>query len=93
MRDETAVPALARDTPREVAGTATTSGSIRAAYAQFVVDPSTDRVHIRIIDSKTDEVIREIPSEETERIAESLRAYAARLARSRAVAHDPYSAR
>ena len=61
-------------------------GSMRAAYTQFLVDPATNRIRVRIRDAVTDEVIREIPAEEVERVAASLRAYSETLARRRAIA-------
>ena len=51
------------------------------AYAQFVVDDHSDMVSIQIVDARTHEVIREIPSEEVLRIKEQLKAYVAAHAR------------
>jgi hypothetical protein len=45
------------------------------AHAQFVVHPKSGAVSIKIIDSRTDQVIREIPSEQVIRIAEELQSY------------------
>jgi len=39
---------------------------------QFTVDTETGRTVIKVVDSKTDEVIRQIPSEETLRMAQNL---------------------
>lgn len=52
------------------------------AYAKFTVQPKTGAVSIKIIDARTDQVIREIPPEDVLRIAEELQAY---LATRRAV--------
>ena len=61
-------------------------GSLRAASVQFVVEPDSDRVRMRIVDPTTQEVIREIPSEETARVARALREYAEQLARAASAA-------
>jgi FlaG protein len=45
------------------------------AHAQFVVHPKSGVVSIKIIDSQTNQVIREIPSDEVVRIAEELQSY------------------
>ena len=39
---------------------------------QFTVDKESDRLVVKVVDSETQEVIRQIPSEETLRIAKSL---------------------
>jgi len=52
------------------------SGS--SSYAVFSVQPKTGLVSIKIIDSKTDQVIRQIPSEEILHIAEQVQSYLAR---------------
>ncbi len=82
------VPAPAPATPSFQAERAATSAvaSIRQAYAQFVVDPTSDRVQVRIVDSATNEVIREIPSDEIEKVAETMREYARAIERRRAMA-------
>jgi len=67
-------PAHAEDIP------AATSG----AYAQFVVNPDTHDVVIRIRDSATDGIIREYPSSEIELMNKHLIEYSATLARRRA---------
>ena len=45
------------------------------AYAQFVVEPKTRMVSIKIIDATTEEVIREIPPDVVLRYAEELESY------------------
>ena len=45
------------------------------AYAKFTVHPDSGVVSIKIIDSRTDTVIREIPPDEVVRMAEQLQAY------------------
>jgi len=44
----------------------------RAQGLEFSVDPDTDRTVVKIIDKQTQDVIRQIPSEETLQIAKSL---------------------
>ncbi len=63
---------------------AITGGSLPAAYAQFVVDPDTHDVVIRVRDATTDQVISEYPSRAVEEMAAYMRQYAAALARRRA---------
>ncbi len=76
--------------PRQAGPTAARAeGGLRPSYAQFVVDPSTDRVLVRIVDATTGVVIREIPPEEMRRVAESLREYAQVLARQRGARTSP----
>ena len=63
---------------------AATGGSLRAAYAQFVVDVSTREVIVRIRDASTDEVISELPSKDVQAMTRHLREYTEALARHRA---------
>ncbi|MCC7369089.1 MAG: flagellar protein FlaG [Chloroflexi bacterium] len=46
------------------------------SYARFSINEKTHRISIKIVDAATDEVLREIPSEEVQRIAEELQALA-----------------
>ncbi len=48
------------------------------SYARFEINDKTKRLSIKIVDAATDQVIREIPSEEVQRIAEELQALARR---------------
>ena len=57
---------------------ATTGGNLRAAYAQYLVNPV-----IRVRDSATDEVLSEFPSAQIQAMSKSLRDYAETLARQR----------
>ena len=50
------------------------------AYARFSFNEKTGSVSIRIVDARTDEVIREIPPERVALIAEELQALARRNA-------------
>ena len=51
---------------------------------QFSVDEGTDRTVVKVIDSKTDEVIRQIPSEEVLRITESMENFSGMLLQEQA---------
>lgn len=51
------------------------NGVARRAYAQFHTHPRSGIVSIKIIDAETNEVIREIPSEDVVNMAEELQAY------------------
>ncbi len=66
------------------AAAAATDGNLRAAYAQFVINPDTHDVVIRVRDTATDQVLSETPSPEVERMAKYLKDYANTLARHRA---------
>lgn len=63
-----------------------TAGHLRAAYSQFVIDPETHEVSVRIRDAATDQVIRQIPSAEVEAVNKALREYAQALALRHAAA-------
>ena len=45
------------------------------AYAKFTVHEKTGQVTIKIVDSRTNEVIREIPPEQIVRLAEEIQKY------------------
>jgi hypothetical protein len=49
-----------------------------SSYARFSINPDTQKLSIKIVDAVTDEVIREIPPEEVQRIAEDLQSLARR---------------
>ena len=68
---------------------ATTGGSLRAAYAQYDVNPDTHDVVLRIRDATTDQVISETPSREVQAMSKYLNDYAATLTRHRAVLKSP----
>jgi hypothetical protein len=70
--------------PEPATAAATTGGSLRAAYAQYAVNPDTHDVIIRIRDSATDQVISETPSVEVEAMTKYLSDYAANMGRRRA---------
>ena len=48
------------------------------SYARFSINPDTQKLSIKIVDAVTDEVIREIPPEQVERIAADLQSMARR---------------
>lgn len=73
------------DSTRSAAAIATT-GDLPAAYAQFVVDPDTQEVVVKIKDVATDRVVTELPSPAVQAMDKSLREYAEFLARHRAMA-------
>ena len=50
------------------------------SYARFSINPDTQKLSIKIVDAVTDEVIREIPPEQVQRIAEDLQSLARRNA-------------
>jgi hypothetical protein len=71
-------------TSHEVAATSTTGG-LPSAYAQFLVDPDTHEVVVKIRDLATDKVLTELPSKAVQAADKSLREYAEFLARHRAM--------
>ncbi len=46
------------------------------SYARFAIDSETQRLSIKIVDAVTDEVIREIPNEQVQRMVHELQASA-----------------
>jgi hypothetical protein len=68
---------------------ATTGGNLRAAYAQYDVNPDTHDVVLRIRDATTDQVLSETPSKEVQAMSKYLNDYAATLSRHRAALKNP----
>jgi hypothetical protein len=66
---------------------ASTGGNLRAAYAQFVINPDTQDVVVRIRDSATDEVLNEMPSKQVQAMSAYLKNYTETLARHKAALH------
>ena len=66
---------------------AVTGGSLRPAYAQFVIDPTTHDTVLRIRDATKNAVISESPSAEIQAMTRALKAYADTLARHQAGIH------
>jgi FlaG protein len=60
---------------------ATTGGNLRGAYAQYVVNPDTQDVVVRIRDAATDQVLSELPSKEVQAMTAYLKNYVETLAR------------
>jgi hypothetical protein len=71
------------------AAAAVTGGGLRAAYAQYDVNPDTHDVVLRIRDATTDQVISETPSREVQAMSKYLNDYAATLSRHRAALKNP----
>jgi len=71
------------------AAVATTGGTLRAAYAQYDVNPDTHDVVLRIRDATTDQVLTETPSREVQAMSKYLNDYAATLSRHRAALKNP----
>jgi uncharacterized FlaG/YvyC family protein len=70
---------------------ASTGGSIRAAYAQFVIDQDTQDVVVRIHDAETHQVISETPSKEIQAMHAYMKNYTDTLSRHRAALHSELS--
>ena len=85
-------PAAQRPEPGHDSVAASTGGNLRAAYAQFVVNPDTNDVVIRIMDSETDAVLNEYPSKDVQAMSSYLQDYAKTLARHRAAVQASESA-
>jgi hypothetical protein len=52
-----------------------TATGLSQSYAKFTVHPESGMVSIKIIDARTDQVIREVPPEDVLKIVEELQAY------------------
>jgi FlaG protein len=77
-------PGNQRPAPEPSSVAASTGGNLRAAYAQFVIDPDSHDVVVRIRDSATNQVIDELPSKEIQAMTAYLKNYAATMARRKA---------
>jgi hypothetical protein len=71
------------------AAVVTTGGTLRAAYAQYDVNPDTHDVVLRIRDATTDQVLSETPTKEVQAMSKYLNDYAATLSRHRAALKNP----
>jgi len=67
---------------------ASTGGSLRPAYAQYVVDPTTHDTVVRIRDTTTGAVISESPTVEVQAMLQALKAYASTVAGQQAARHS-----
>lgn len=63
---------------RPAASDSGTEATFPTSYARFSINAETQKLSIKIVDSRTDEVIREIPPEQVQRIAEDLQSLARR---------------
>jgi hypothetical protein len=61
--------------PVHAALAAVTAGNLRAAYAEYVVNPNTHDTVIRVRDAVTGKVISETPSPEMEQMVSALKKY------------------
>jgi hypothetical protein len=59
-----------RDQPES--GSRSHDAAFPTSYARFSIDAKTQKLSIKIVDAVTDEVLREIPPEQVQRIAEDL---------------------
>jgi hypothetical protein len=82
-------PQLPPDEPKAAAEdvdvAASTMGHLQNAYAQFVIDPDTDEVVVRIRDASTDRILTELPSPEVQAMGRHMKEYADMLARRAAM--------
>jgi hypothetical protein len=74
-------PGNQRPAPALSTVVASTGGGLRAAYTQFVVDPDTHDVVVRVRDTATDALIDETPSKEIQQMHKFLKDYAQTMAR------------
>jgi uncharacterized FlaG/YvyC family protein len=66
------------------------ASGVGQAYAKFTIHEKTGQVAIKIVDSATNEVIREIPPEQAIEMAEQMKAYLA--ARTRILGSEKWPA-
>ena len=78
-----AQPAPSLESKHEPAAVSTIA-QLGTAYAQYLVDPDSQDVVLRIRDAATNEVLSEIPSAAVQALDTHLREYAELLARRRA---------
>ena len=84
VRPETAWPVPAEHPPadeaesRSVTTEKASAAAFPTSYARFSINAETQKLSIAIVDAATDEVIREIPPEQVQRIAEDLQSMARR---------------
>jgi hypothetical protein len=60
------------------------NGHVHAAYTEFVVDPETHDVVVRIRDAATDRVLDELPSAQMQAVHKAMAEYAEKMALRRA---------
>jgi hypothetical protein len=84
--DRPAVHAVTHDaapTPQRHEAAAATSGNLQPAVAQFIINPDTHDVVIRVKDPNSGQVLSEYPSQEVEAMEKYMRQYADTAARLR----------
>jgi len=69
-----------------------TVAPLGSAYAQFVVDPASQDIVIKIRDATTNRVLTELPSPAVQAVDKSLREYAKLLERRRAASQSAQAA-
>jgi hypothetical protein len=77
-------PVRTAPVPVHAALAAVTAGNLRAAYAEYVVNPNTHDTVIRVRDAVTGKVLSETPSPEMEQMVVALKKYSDTLNRYRA---------
>jgi hypothetical protein len=70
-----------QDQPEGNQVAASTGGQLQSAYAQFVVDPNTHDVLLRVRDAATHRILQEVPSVELQAMSRNLTEYGDMLAR------------
>jgi hypothetical protein len=78
--------------PRHDPAVVSTVAPLGASYAQFVVDPSSQDVVLKIRDAATDRVLTELPSPAIQAADKSLREYAKLLERRHAANQSAHAA-
>ena len=68
-------------TPAERDVVAAVGGHLRGAYAQYIIDPDTNDVVVRVRDVATDALLSETPTPEIQALNRRYREYAATMAR------------
>jgi hypothetical protein len=77
------LPTREAQSPKQDAA-ASTGGNLSPAVAQFVINPDTHDVVIRVTDPGSGQVLMEYPSQQVEAIAKYMKQYADTAARHRA---------
>jgi len=82
-------PAVSYGEPKPAASdadvAASTTGHLQNAYAQYLVDPDTNDVVLRIRDASTDRILTELPSREVRAMNRHMKEYADMLTRRAAI--------
>jgi flagellar protein FlaG len=78
------VPAASRDAVEAAVRGANAALAARSAALQFIVDPDTRAVVVRLVDTADNQVLRQVPSEEMLAIAKAIDRMELTLLRNRA---------